>query len=223
MSRLNDNQPLVNANIEERTTRPIAMVFLGLLLGLAVIPCSWFGDTAISQKTGGWKLPGDLNKTLQISEVFAHGTGVLAILGTLWWVDRDRRRLLGFAGAVTLFSGLVANGLKAVFSRVRPHSGELVDGVESWLPFFQGSFWDSSLRSFPSGHSATAVALAIGLSIVYPRGKFLFALFAILACMQRIVSQAHYPSDVIAGASIAIICSALCLRWKPCNEISNSS
>ncbi len=183
--------------------------------GAAIAPMVWFADSQVSQQFADFRLPGDLNKAIQISEVFAHGTGVMAILCTLWWIDVDRRRLIQFAAGMTLLSGLISNGLKSVFSRVRPHSGTLVDGAESWLPMFHGSFWDSSLRSFPSGHAATAVALAIGLSIVYPRGRFLFAFFAILACLQRIDSQAHYPSDVMAGAAIALGCCAFCMYWRP--------
>jgi len=187
----------------------------GLVVGLAVIPCIWFGDTELSMGLAQMELPGDIDKAVQISEVFAHGPSVLAILATVWWIDIERRRKILFAGGMTLLSSLVANSLKYVFSRVRPHSADIVDGSASWLPLFHGSFWDSTQRSFPSGHSATAVALAIGLSIVYPRGKFFFATFAILACLQRIVSQAHYPSDVLAGIAIALLCCSVCMIWSP--------
>ncbi len=194
--------------------RPSSMGLAGLAVGLAIAPCMWFGDTDLSKRLAGMKLPGDINKAIQISEVFAHGPSVLAILATVWWIDIERRRTIVFAGGITLISSLAANSLKYVFSRVRPHSGDTVDGPASWLPLFHGSFWDSTQRSFPSGHSATAVALAIGLSIVYPRGKFFFATFAMLACLQRIVSQAHYPSDVLAGIAIALLCCSICMIWN---------
>jgi membrane-associated phospholipid phosphatase len=187
----------------------------GLVIALATIPCIWFVDTDISTLLSSIDLPGDLDKAVQVSEVFAHGIGVFAILATIWWIDIPRRRLILYAGGMTLLSSLFANSLKAVFSRVRPHSSDSVESLESWLPLFHGSFWDSTQRSFPSGHAATAVGLAIGLSIVYPRGKFFFAFFAVLACLQRIVSQAHYPSDVLAGIAIACLCCAIWMIWIP--------
>jgi len=191
------------------------IALIGLVVGLAILPCMWYGDTSLSTTLAKIDLPGDIKKILNVSEAFAHGSGVIAIFLTLWWVDIERRRWLQFAAGMTLVSSLVANSLKYVFSRVRPHSGDIIDGNESWLPLFHGSFWDSTQRSFPSGHSATAVAFAIGLSIVYPRGRYFFATFAILACLQRIVAQAHYASDVLAGVAIACLCCSIGLNWVP--------
>jgi len=215
VNRSSESQPNTDEAISRRRQAWIVMAFAALGCGLAIAPLVWYGDSEMSKQISGIHLPGDLNKAIQVSEVFAHGTGVIAILATLWWIDIERRRSLQFAAGITLISGVTANGMKAIFTRIRPHSGDIVDGSESWLPMFHGSFWESSLRSFPSGHAATAVALAIGLSIVYPRGKFLFASFAFLACFQRIVSKAHYPSDVVVGAFIAVVCCAFCMRWRP--------
>jgi len=191
-----------------------AWLVIGLSAGLTAIPCTFFCDTLIAQSVAKFQLPGDINKAVQLAEVFAHGSGVIAIFATLWWIDRDRRRLIQFAMGMTLLSSVIANVLKYPFSRYRPNSGTAISGVDSWLAIFDGSFWDSTHRSFPSGHSATAVALAIGLSIVYPRGKYFFATFALMACLQRIVSQAHYPSDVLAGAAIATLCCWICMRFS---------
>ncbi len=215
MNRTSESQLDSIAGVSRKQYAWAVMAFAALGCGFGIAPLIWYGDSELSKRISGIHLPGDLNKAIQISEVFAHGTGVIAILVSLWWIDSDRRRSLQFVAGITLLSGVTANGLKAIFTRIRPHSGSTVAGSESWLPMFHGSFWESSLRSFPSGHAATAVALAIGLSIVYPRGKFLFASFAILACLQRIFSKAHYPSDVVAGAAIAVVCCAFCMRWRP--------
>jgi membrane-associated phospholipid phosphatase len=69
---------------------------------------------------------------------------------------------------------------------------------------------DGNLQSFCSGHTATAVGLAISLSFFYPRGRWLFALFAALAATQRLESQAHYLSDTFAAAAVAFLCAAVC-------------
>jgi membrane-associated phospholipid phosphatase len=66
------------------------------------------------------------------------------------------------------------------------------------------------VQSFPSAHSATAVGLAIGLSWLYPRGRWLFAAFAGLAILQRLDADAHYCSDVLAGGGVAFVVAAIC-------------
>lgn len=44
----------------------------------------------------------------------------------------------------------------------------------------------------------------MALSLLYRQGKTLFFLFALLVGLQRIISQNHFPSDVIAGALVGI-------------------
>ncbi|MBM3968035.1 MAG: phosphatase PAP2 family protein, partial [Planctomycetes bacterium] len=62
-----------------------------------------------------------------------------------------------------------------------------------------------TLRSFPSGHTATAVAMAIGLSYVYPRGRVVFFFMALLASFQRLMSGAHYLSDILASVAMSVL------------------
>ncbi len=183
-----------------------ALAFLGIVV---MQPCVLYWDNAWAQQQNSFHLPGDLAKTIQLAEVFAHGSGIIAILGTLFWLDIRRRKLLLYPVIVCLTAGVVANGLKFVFTRIRPHADTNLTALDNWLPLFSGRFLDATHRSFPSGHSATAVGLAIGLSVVYPRGKYLFAIFAVLACLQRIFSASHFPSDVLAGIVIALLSSLI--------------
>ncbi|PWB54684.1 MAG: PAP2 family protein [Nitrosomonadales bacterium] len=61
-------------------------------------------------------------------------------------------------------------------------------------------------HSFPSGHSAFAVLMAASLLPDIPRGgKLLLLLFALLVCISRISAGAHFPADVIGGATISIL------------------
>jgi membrane-associated phospholipid phosphatase len=183
--------------------------FAFAIFGIAIMkPCVLYWDNAWSQQRTSIHIPGDLAKALQLAEVFAHGSGIIAILGTLFWLDIPRRKMLVHPVLTSLTAGAIANGLKFVFTRIRPHADTNMTALDNWMPLFSGRFLDATHRSFPSGHSATAVGLAIGLSLVYPRGKYLFALFALLACLQRLVSASHFPSDVLAGIVIAL-CSCL--------------
>ena len=155
----------------------------------------------------------DYRTCLDTFEPFGHGLGVILILLALHQLDRQRRwaipRVLGCA----LASGGVADLLKLLVIRFRPHNLPAPDSVwetfQHWLPMFSGN---SGQQSFPSAHTATAVGLAAALIWLYPQGRFLFILLAVLVGCQRIVSWAHYPSDVLVGAAIGCAISTLFLH-----------
>ena len=69
------------------------------------------------------------------------------------------------------------------------------------------------MQSFPSAHTATAVGLAIGLSWMYPRGRWLFAVFAALVACQRMQSCAHYLSDTLFGATVGFLVATVCIEY----------
>lgn len=203
--------------------------FLGAACSLACVSV----DSQVSEALRGWDVPGDLEKAINLSEAFAHGTGAAAILISVLVIAEAHRKAVLFAVILTIASGLLANGAKSAFVRVRPHSVDhiVVEDVSGSIAMPSGAraasdseivsrdvvfadFWDARQRSFPSGHAATAWGLAIGLSLVFPRGVFIFAMLAVLACVQRLTSGAHFPSDVFAGAAIAFLC-CLVLLWLP--------
>ncbi len=157
-------------------------------------------------------LPGDIEKALQLSEAFAHGSGVIAIFAALLLVDHtQRRRIVSMIGMVVI-AMVLANWAKTLVSRSRPYNfEELAQMADTWFPKPTREGWETGIRSFPSGHSATAAAMAFALSNLYPRGKYLFVVLAIVACFQRIASRSHYPTDVLAGIAIA---AAVALTWQ---------
>lgn len=106
---------------------------------------------------------------------------------------------LGLAtGAATVVSQL----LKRVLKRRRPNVG---------ISGFNALVQNPDAFSFPSGHTAAAVALAVawageGSGL----GLFASAFAALIAC-SRVYLGAHYPLDVMAGATIGIVTGA-CAR-----------
>ena len=184
-----------------------------LAIALAVLGVvSLFWDLEISRLATSIKIPGDVRKAIHLSEAFAHFSGVVVILGTLLIVDTKNRVRLIQACMLVTTSGVVSNAAKYIIPRYRPHSiGEASISIpsswETWGVPWSGSWFEEAVRSFPSGHSATAVALAIALSFIYPRGRWVFALLAFMACLQRLVSGAHFLSDIIAGSDIAVLVS----------------
>jgi membrane-associated phospholipid phosphatase len=183
-------------------------------------------DLQISQWVRTKRIPGDLRRFIFLMEIFAHTLGCVMILSTLLWVDQRNRRKLWEAALFVLTCGILANLAKYLIPRRRPNTYDLEDW--SWLnperdpevPF--ASSWDAwgvplteswfneSIRSFPSGHTATAIAMAIGLTYVYPRGKHLFLFMASVAAFQRLVAGAHYLSDIMVSIPLTLL---VALAW----------
>ncbi|MHB1768770.1 MAG: phosphatase PAP2 family protein, partial [Phycisphaerae bacterium] len=67
--------------------------------------------------------------------------------------------------------------------------------------------------SFPSGHACVAFAMAAALTYLSPKGRRLFLLVAWLTSFSRIVMQAHFYSDIIAGGTIGWFCGFGCAIW----------
>ena len=185
-----------------------------LLAAILALSCAaaFVIDMPLARAVESGHIPGDLRRLITLAEVFAHGMGVGLILLGIAVLDPAARRSLPRLAASAYGVGLIAIAAKFVLPRIRPAVADLADSV--WQTFLIGggdhyaqlrhlSGWD--IQSFPSGHSATAVGLAIGLTWLYPHGRWLFTFYAMLAMAQRIVCQAHYLSDTLAGAAIGVL------------------
>jgi membrane-associated phospholipid phosphatase len=193
---------------------------VGLLL-LAV-------DLPVARWCRGHRLPGDLARLVDLSEVFAHGLGVAVLLVVTVALDPALRRAAAGRGeivrlvAAAYAGGLVVDVIKAVVTRVRPRAADLT-AVASVLGTFGSAAVDGDIRaggltgkssdlmSFPSGHAATAAGLATALCWKYPHGIPVFVSLAVAAAAQRVVSSAHYPSDTAFGAAVGVALAAVCL------------
>jgi membrane-associated phospholipid phosphatase len=192
------------------------LVLLALLAALT--PLGFFADMSLARWAFAKGLPGDLKHVVQLAEVFAHGSGVFLILLAAAALDRRSWRVLPRLAIGAYGAGLLADVLKIVLPRRRPNVSDVMNtGVaDSFLGFFawrNAATWQEALsrdiQSFPSGHAATAAGLACALSRLYPRAAWFFAGLTVLACFQRIAYQAHYLSDVLAGAAIGVLFNLL--------------
>lgn len=195
----------------------------GLALAIDLPVARWCRET---------RLPREAMRLLNFSEAFAHGTGAAALLVVVLVLDsRLRLPRLGRGGiepgardflqivAATFAGGLMVDLVKASVERVRPRAADLA-AVHSALGTFgatallPASTSHADVTSFPSGHAAVAAGFAAALAWRYPRAVVLFAVIATLAAAQRVVSSAHYPSDVACGAAIGLFGAALCLGGR---------
>lgn len=66
--------------------------------------------------------------------------------------------------------------------------------------------------SFPSGHSSTAFASATILGYYIKKMRIPIFILAFLIAFSRLYLFVHYPSDVLVGAILGIICSFIVIK-----------
>jgi membrane-associated phospholipid phosphatase len=154
-------------------------------------------------------------RLLRVVEPFGSGFGVLVIAVVMYQLDPVRRWALARVLAMAWGAGLAADAVKMLIVRIRPHhfnfEGTVADTFGRWLPLMSVG---SGRQSFPSAHTATAVALAIALAWLYPRGRWLFASLAVLVAAERMQTGAHYLSDTLCGAALGCVVATACLRSR---------
>lgn len=109
-------------------------------------------------------------------------------------------RAAGLCAACALTSShLVVQLLKHTISRPRPH-----------LPFGCVRLAEPPDHfSFPSGHAAASLSVALGLMQILPGGVgAVLACVALVAGVSRCYLGVHYPGDVIAGWGLALMGNA---------------
>jgi membrane-associated phospholipid phosphatase len=157
-----------------------------------------------------WK---GLLRFLSPAETYGHGIGLTFVMLAIYLLDPRRRWALVRLAAMGLGAGLMADVVKLLVLRTRPHDfnfrGGVWDTFGGWLPLWHGL---SGQQSMPSGHTALAVGLTLGLAWLYPRLRWLFVGLAVLVACQRIAGGAHYLSDTLVGASLGCLSAAIFLK-----------
>ena len=96
--------------------------------------------------------------------------------------------------------GLVANLFKRLIGRGRPPAFDSV-GTLSFHPFAGNYLYEG----FPSGHATTAFAAAMVVGFLAPRWFGPALLGAAAIAISRVVTDAHYPTDVVTGVTLGTL------------------
>ncbi|MFJ4873083.1 phosphatase PAP2 family protein [Streptomyces sp. NPDC088757] len=140
-----------------------------------------------------------LSRTADHSKISLSVAAVLAL-----FPGRPRRAALAGVGAIAVASA-TANLLgKRLVRRPRPdrEAARVVAGRHVPMP-------DSA--SFPSGHTASAVAFATAVGVVLPAAAAPLGLLASTVGYSRVHTGVHYPGDVAAGAVLGVASAAVSL------------
>ena len=126
--------------------------------------------------------------------------GICLILTGLILCCFKRTRKAGFAvlGAMAC-SALITNiTLKPLIMRTRPFRREDVQAFYEWWVAIGSTH--AGQRSFPSGHTSSAMAAMGALFLVYPK-KYSWTsfIFVILTGLSRMYLMVHYPTDIVGG------------------------
>ncbi|AKZ54187.1 putative integral membrane protein [Streptomyces ambofaciens ATCC 23877] len=125
--------------------------------------------------------------------------GALALGGA-----RQRRAALVGVGAVTVASACANLLGKRLVRRARPDREAARVTVDRYVPM-------PASASFPSGHTASAVAFATAVGVVLPEAAVPLGVLAGAVGYSRVHTGVHYPGDVAAGAVVGIAGAAAAL------------
>jgi membrane-associated phospholipid phosphatase len=134
-----------------------------------------------------------------------YGQAVCTVIAAVLVVQLDPRgkKIVVPLLVATFGVSVVATVIKRLVGRVRP-------ARENAGKFLGPSLKHANFReSFPSSHSASAVAMSAVLAHYYPPAAVTFWALAILCAMLRYVLDAHWPSDVLGGVALGYAAAAL--------------
>jgi membrane-associated phospholipid phosphatase len=143
------------------------------------------------------------------------GTSLFLILGLslsgLFFQRANLRRT-----ALTLFLAILCTG--ALVNLIKPLAGRVRPSAMISSPF-TGPHWEAQFHSFPSGHSSEAFSLGTVLVLAYPPSALVVIPYGGTIAWSRLYLHAHEPSDVFAGATLAmILCWPLGLALRRRNQ-----
>jgi 4-amino-4-deoxy-L-arabinose transferase-like glycosyltransferase/membrane-associated phospholipid phosphatase len=169
-------------------------------VSLAAAGLAWCIDDAAFQFFDRWyngpKPPnGELHQLILSSAMFGQGLGMVLSVMLIWLLDRRRYRAATIA-LVLAASGLASSTGKMVVGRERPLESR---GASVFHGPWKGPY-SSRQQSMPSGHTTTAAALAVVLTRFYPALRGLMIALVLGVGLNRVVTVAHYPSDIVVGA-----------------------
>ncbi len=138
-----------------------------------------------------------MDKVMVISTYLGNGGIVWIIIIVLLMISKKYRRIGFMALAALVLSTILGDVvLKNVVKRIRPSAINLL--IAKPLSY-----------SFPSGHTTSSFAVAGVLARYFKNYAFEFLSLASLIAFSRLYLYVHYPTDVLGGIVLGLICSGI--------------
>lgn len=128
--------------------------------------------------------------------------GIFWILLALVLLIPKKTRKTGFMMAAALVLGLIVCNItiKPLVARIRPYD---VKGIAPYLASVQKDY------SFPSGHTAASFEGATVILCNYRKWGIAACVLAALIAFSRMYLYVHYPTDILAGLVLGVVCGLL--------------
>ena len=202
----------------DKAFRTLSLMWLAGI-ALLLVPMVTLIDVPIARWFAANPLPNNVIVVLELSRVLSHGVGIFLVLVGMMMLAPRRRWQIPRLVALTMGAGAVATLAKMFVLRPRPNGLNLQSTAHesAWLWVFdweldQVAAFDAGTRAFPSASIATAIAFTVGLWLVLPRGRWLFAGLCFGAFLQRLYCGSHFLSDLIGGAAFGLLWSYACFH-----------
>lgn len=135
----------------------------------------------------------------------------LGNMGTVWIVIAlllilgKKYRRIGFMVLIAMLLGtILGDGIvKHVVMRIRPSESIPIDKLLIPKPLSY---------SFPSGHTTSSFAAAGILCRYFKKYAALFLILAFLIAFSRLYLYVHYPTDVLGGVILGLLCSRIAVE-----------
>lgn len=142
-----------------------------------------------------------MDKVMILSTYLGNGGIVWIIIALSLLFSKKYRKIGVMAIAALILSTILGEGiLKHIVRRIRPSSN---------IPAFDLLIQRPLSYSFPSGHTTSSFAVAGVLARYFRSYTIEFFGLASIIAFSRLYLYIHYPTDVLAGVALGLICSGI--------------
>lgn len=142
-----------------------------------------------------------LDKIMPLITALGNG-GLVWIIASIYMISNEDYKIQGYMIMTALIvTTIIGEGIiKHLIKRTRP----FINLIESKLLISKPITY-----SFPSGHTASSFAAAGILLAMNNKWSILAIILASLIAFSRVYLNVHYPTDVVTGIILGLLCSRL--------------